>query len=500
MNILELIFRTNQTLLQQMSLSAWVNDQQARADKVFKLRDYIDGRHDAKITPEMRAMLQISSEFDEFNDNYCPVVVGSMANRLTVNTVTTDNDLATKWVQDIMYLNRFDGLQINVHDAALTDGDTYVLIDVDPVTQRPRFTHEPAWDGQRGMVVLYSQGRIAAAVKLWSLVQETTVDRTTATQNTYTRVNVYYPDRVERWITDGSSRLTAYDADGKPSTIAWVDRQGKPIGVPVVAFRNRRRNGDDYGLSEIENMIPLQNILNRLLYDMVATAQLTGFPIFVSKGFEAPSQLTPGAIIQIAKDGLGKDDVVDFSAVAASTPVAFIDTAKWIVGEIGRITQTPSTEFLGGVQESGEALKERQSGLTAKIKRFQVANGNAWEDVLAIAHRVQQAFPANGQPPVYERLDCQWRDAEPRNDKVVIENAMMLKELVSEAELLRMVAPVFGWDENRIQQILTEKREQAALSLSALGNTYPDFAEFDTGAVSVTDTVIGDTVTSPTVS
>jgi hypothetical protein len=130
---------------------------------------------------------------------------------------------------------------------------------------------------------------------------------------------------------------------------------------------------------------------------------------------------------------------------------------------------------MGGDSSSGEALKQRESGLLGKLKRFQVKGGNAWEDVIGMAARVQNAF-GRASAPKSARWVCRWSDAEIRNDAEVVKNVKEMRELMGDEQALREVAGVFGWDELQIQKILTQKRGQMASALSALN--VPGFDQF----------------------
>jgi len=142
----------------------------------------------------------------------------------------------------------------------------------------------------------------------------------------------------------------------------------------------------------------------------------------------------------------------------------YINMARWLTSEMGKITRTPSPEFMGTDDASGEALKQREVGLLGKVRRFQVKGGNAWEDVLHTAYRVQQTF-GQAQPPACERFMCRWQDAELRNDTAVIDNALKVADRVGQREFLRMIAPVYGWDEDHIDRIMTERAQETVQTL-----------------------------------
>lgn len=466
-----------QTLRNQTSVEAWIRDQEMMGEKVAQFRDYADGDHQANLTPEMRRMLRIpnTGSLNEFNDNYMDVIIATMTDRLQVTAIEGDNDKATGWAADVLDRNRFDGMQHDTHDATILDGNSYVLVDWDSDGRRVRFTPEPAFDNRGGMLVLYegrNQMTPLLACKIWFITTDSDKIADTA------RVNVYYPDRIEKFIgATGTESLNRYEVEGEPWPAPWVDATGQPLGVPVVHFRNRGRLYNNYGVSEIENAIPLQNALNRTLYSMVMASELTAFQIRIAKGFTGPRDITPGMWVDITREGgspLQRDDVVDAYTLDSGTPEPFIEQARWLVSEIGKITRTPAPEFEQGANVSGESLKQREIGLLGKVRRFQVTAGNSWEDCMMLAHRVQSAF-SNEQPPAVERFYARWRDPEIRNDSEAIDNILKVADRVDERTVLEMLGEIYDWDAAKIDGILTNRNTQVVQRAEALGASLPNF-------------------------
>lgn len=475
----------NRTLGANMSVDGWATDQDMRGAKVDLFRRYVDGDHRANLTPEMRKLLRIvdAGSLNEFNDNHIDTIVQTMSDRLRVTAIEADNPEASEWSSEVMELNRFDGLQIDVHEAAIRDGDTYVLVAWDNEAKRVTFSHEEAWDGSSGMLAIFDSAKnVHIAVKVWSETTESLADTV--------RVNVYYADRVEKYISRGGATLDKLEEGVYP----WVMADRSPIGVPVIHFPNKKRDKLGYGQSEIENAIPLQDALNRTLYSMVMAAELTAFQVRYSIGTKFPAGITPGMAIEVyAKDGDGKPMAPDeqsiewfkairIGAMEQGELVPFIEQARWLKGEMFESTSTPMPGS-GGDNASGESLKQREIGLIGKVERFQVRGGNAWESVMDMAWRVQAAFGTDS-PPDYARFYCRWKSAEIRNDTVVIDNALKVADKVGQREFLRLIAPVFGWDEQKIDALVAEQAAEQAGRLAAMNGPLPGFAAAANGGVS----------------
>lgn len=461
-----------QTTLSSTSLTAWENDQDNRGDLVDLFRRYAEGNHRASLTTEMKNLLRIddATTLNRLNNNYMDVVIQTMVDRLNVSSIQADNEAATAWINDLLAINRFDAMQDDVHEGTARDADAYVLVYYDNELSQVRFSFEPAWDGTTGMLALYESTTDtlpAAAIKVWYVG-----DRA--------RVNYYYPNRIERYISTGGN-LEAFDdytrlpLEARQAAPNWLERgTGKPIGVPVIHFRNRSNAYGNYGVSELINAIPLQDATNRVLYSSIMAAELTAFQIKIARGFKPPAGIAPGDWVEISpNEPIEAGVTADANVLPQAQLVPFLDMLRYLTGEIGKITRTPSPEFAGGDNASGEALKQREIGLLGKVRRFQVKAGNSWEDVAVMAHKIQSVF--GSQPPAYTRFSTQWSDAEIRNDEVAIKNAVLVADRVGDEEFLNLIAPIFDYSQERIAKILASKRSAQAAQLQTALDNMPRF-------------------------
>lgn len=502
-----------------LSVQAWRQAEEIRAEKVARFRRYADGDHDNHLTVEQKRLLNIrgtTEDSTDFNDNLCSIILDTMLDRIQLTGVRASDPVAEKvkqaqkakpappqlptptqqpqpsplldtdppdplqeWADELLERNRIDGLQVDVHEAALRDGNTYLMVYADveyegtPQEQRVVcFSHEPAYDGSYGMVVLYETTTSKTpmlAVKVWNVSSTQVADTV--------RVNVYYDDRIERYAGQTASGLKAYSDDGEPSVIPWVMPDGTPIGVPIIHFRNRGSSAGNFGLSELENVLPLQDASNVVLTSLVATALLSGFPIRLAVGFDAPADVVPGRIISaVAKDGAGKPSTsedasryhgavrIDQFEVADLSQL--IGVAQYLKGEMYAVTNTPTDDV--AADASGEARKQSEVKLIGKVKRFEVRNGNAWEDAVRMAARVQAAFAADPSPlDETTRLTAQWADPEVRNDSKFTADMLMQYEkgVIDQRTYLEAVAAIYDYDKAKIDEII--QRTDAARSMQA---------------------------------
>lgn len=458
-----------------MARDAWVTDNDMRGGKIARYRRYVDGDFDANLTDEMRNMLRLKAGAgNELAANWCAPVIQTMGDRLKVIAITAKDDTDTEWAEDILDHNRFDGLQLDVHESTLVDGDSFVFVGYDNDTQMPTLIQELAFDGVEGVLVIHDRSdrrKIICAIKVWQITRTEFADTL--------RINFFFEDRIERYFSPnvGGGALQAYTEDGQPAVLDWTMPDGSPIGVPVVQFSNRQRGNTPFGLSELESVTPLQDAINRNLHSMIMASELSAFQIRYVVGFKPPAALTPGMMISVnagldttttphtpktPSDGQIKwFDSIRFGSFEQGEIVPFLEQAKFLVDQIRQTTHTPNPEAVG-TAASGESRKQAEIGLIGKCERFQVKAGNAWENVMSLAARVSAAFGVNRIPEttLEARWTCKWKAAELRDDTAFVANIMALKD--APEWVLKRTMSVTGLSEDDIETITKEREKKKA--------------------------------------
>lgn len=523
-----------------LSVISWLNDEQARAQQVNTIRRYVNGAPDNFLTTGQAKILSLPSAADngallhQFTDNYCPVILDTTLDRIQLTGIEADDEAQQAWIDQLLQDNRIDELQVNLHEATLRDGNGFLMVDAvqDGATGKRtiRLTQEPAYDGYYGMVVAYETAASKQplfAVKVWRITSDKLTDTV--------RLNVYYPNRIERYTSfvGGGIRPYGNDVDvaaleaqyqmaqqankntplkldsalppgyppspddDEPSVIPWtmdntratvtknpdgsVTVEGEPIGVPIIHFRHKGNSITTHGLSDLVDVIPLQDLLNRTLYDMAATSALSAFGVRVAIGFQAPSSVAPGDVISITPK-------TDTGAQAIPTPesnewlktiridqfqqadlVPYINQLNWIKNEMFAVTNTPEQEN-ASANASGESLRQREVKLIGKVQRFEVRNGNSWEDAMLLAARVQQAFTGTTQE--LGTLNAKWKSAEIRNDTLVQANALLLytNGLIDQKTALGLVKDIYDWDQDDIDEIVAETDKARGMNQLGAGD------------------------------
>lgn len=458
----------------------WVTDADTQGRKVALYRELYNGDHQMKLTDAMRNMLNISSDvLDQFNLNYCQMVVTAMADRLTVDSiksqVETQDTAAQEWIDGLMYDNRFDALQIDVREAALRDGLTFVMVSLQE-GQPVRLTHEMAWDTDAGIIeILDASGtQLVAAVNIWW-------------EGDVRRCTLYFPDHIEKYRMDDSGGLTAVT---EPTPVRTLT--GDAAGIPLVMFARKKT-----AMSELNDVRPLQQALNRALVDMVMSSLLTGFSFMWAKGWAPKQNLTPGTILvaqltnpdgstvvpQTEDQGKALQAImsaIDLQRIEPGDLSQIINHAKFLIDQIGFVSATPLPGSNNGGSEDGDTLRQRDERLLGKITSAQVRFGNAWEDVVTMAARLETGLTGRTVPEL-RRINTKWKTGEIRNNADILAAANWLITNGFEREALRVLSQstLADFSEKDIDKMLADKASDSARATAAATGNLPDFGEFN---------------------
>jgi hypothetical protein len=367
-----------------------------------------------------RKFREIFGAVFDVSDNLCAAVVDSIADRLKVTGVNP-GDTGSAVLADAAWViwtrNRMDVRAPETHHEALLAGDGYALV----------------WPDQEGQAVIWSlpacdvavsydpnrPGLIRRAARFWW-------DDDTGRAH----VDVYTPDRVERWASKASRKsdsglgnpnhfepYAAVNAGGVQIDAVLDNQWGR---VPIVHFPNLRHHG--YGVSELSNVVPLQRALNKTLCDLLVAQEFSAFRQRYATGFDvedgdSADAAEPGTDTRPPLD-YGNDRMITstdpetrFGSFDASDLTQYVEVLENFRAEIARVSGTPLHYLFitRGDFPSGEAMKSAEARFTRKVENRQAAFGNQWEDLLALALRMEGADAgADGS-----MLSLEWEPAEP---------------------------------------------------------------------------------------
>ena len=475
-NVLE---RTAPELARTINAQWWATDQyRMRGARVDKYRRYMRGDHDAKMTANMKKALRVNANsadrLNEFNGNYTGLVIDKESSRLSLSHMTTGTEAGDVWLNDIKRRSKFDLIEGATYRGSLRDGDAYIIIDPQTLTWKSN----PAYNGFDGVAVIYNtDNNIEWACKLWA---ETSGENVTGTgeeeqeTNITMHITVYQPDRITRWLSTGQGDLRV---DPNHPEESWL-----ASAIPVIPFVNKRDNDTMYGNSEIKDVIPLQDIYNRVLTSNVMIAELNGFKVFIvlNAKLDLSDGIMPGDVISVyARDGSGNpilnptQEQIEMMRSISITELSPTDMTQYIalkdsiVREISYISNTPIYGITAQGTISGDALKQLEIGLIGKTKRFQKENTDSWVQLIALTHEIHQKYtPSSGQvsPPAIGEISVQWESPELRDSMAHVQTLIVLYEktrgLFPMSFYRDQIGAALGLEQSSIDQLAEEVQQE----------------------------------------
>lgn len=355
----------------------------------------------AFLSPEARTA--IGSRFGRMAVNVPRVTVAALAERLRVVGFTGD-DAAQVWTD--WQACDLDQMAPVAHREALAHGEAHLIVWAD-ATGAPLVTVEsPAQVAVRRDPATRA---VVAAVKRWARTDA-------AGRETGTVAVLYLAERIVRFESDAVGATTGFRA---------VETVANPLGVvPVVPLTNTDRLTGPPA-SEIDDVAPLVDAMNKLLADMLTASEYAGRPRRWATGVE----LVDEPILDADGNDTGETATVNpfpegnrmmvseaaeskFGQLDAADLAGYENAARIIQAQISAVTGLPP-HYLGvhGDQPaSADALRASEASLTAKAEARQQVFGRSWEQVARLMVAVR-----TGRDPRTVRLAVQWADPATRS-------------------------------------------------------------------------------------
>lgn len=413
----------------------------ARVSGMTKYADYYAGRH-----PLMFATQKFREAFgDLFREvavNFCEVVVDKLVERLEVQGFRLDSgEEANGQAWDYWQRNRLDsdfakGIREGFikGEFAMTvwgeDGvprmtvedPLLVIVAVDPSdTSKRRAALKRWYDGDLGQVF----GTLYLPDAIYKFQSQTGV-----------------ADPVISPTLGNVPMLYAFNAVGG---IHWerrmVDGEPWPLpnalrAVPVVPFPNKPDLAD-IGVSELKNVIPIQDSINKLMSDLLIGSEFGAFRqrYAVNVNLEVnPDTGRPIEPWRIAVDRLltapppadPAQPEVKFGEFSQTDLGGYIGAIEMALKDLAVITRMPPHYLLGntGVWPSGESLRSAETGLVRKAQDRMRDLSEPLEEVIRLAF---QAAGRGGMEDV--QIETLWANPETQTESAHVDALVKMQSL-----------------------------------------------------------------------
>jgi hypothetical protein len=348
---------------------------------------YYNGDHTVDIPPKVKAALE--SELGTVN-NYCRVVVDSAVEYICSGelgieimhggTNQIEADKAERLLYDVYEAN---GLLFEEMLKAITimgkKGDVFLklYIENDEIKIRilrpdicfPRYRSDDYKEMIYCVIQWFDEDDLGSpsARNDGNLVSSSLLGETRKW-----KAQVFRPDVVEYYeLANGSDIVDPFQSFQR-SEWQLVDIQDNILGfIPIIHIKNTM-DDLEYGVSDLQVMIDLQDALNKILTDMLLTMDNQAFQRIVIFGGQTPKghkiSMEPGSVIEVPNEN-GNLQVVNAADI---TP--FIQAMDRIVDQVYTVTSIPRTVLSkseGGVV-SGYALRLHYLPLERKCKKKEI--------------------------------------------------------------------------------------------------------------------------------
>ncbi len=331
------------------------------------LFDYYDGNQPLRYTTE-----RLREAFDQrdvkFRQNWCAVVVNSVLDRLELFGWSAGDErvsamLADAWTRTGLALESNE-----VHETALITGESYLIGWKEDGGEPEFYYNDP-----RRCWVCYDEDR--PKVKRYAAKW---YDSPAGA-----RMVLYYPDRIEYYSAEKTFKEIGID-NGGANAFRLEGEAVNPYGIiPVFHFRNGLRRMK----SELQNVTELQDAINKLLCDMMVTAEFSAFPAryVISNADIAELRNSPNQIWDLPA-GMDGGQSTQVGTLAAADLANYSDQIDRLASSIAIITSTPKHYFSSTSDAlSGEALITMEAPLVKKVQNRRELFGDTWSEVGAFA-------------------------------------------------------------------------------------------------------------------
>lgn len=398
-----------------------VEELMRRRAHVLRLEDYYNGKHPMPEPPKRLSPSAFDAARRAYIElmrmgvtNWVKLVADAPSERLEVVDIrsiaesgrqTPDKSAWRVWQEYDL-----DAQSMLVHDNALQTGTSFVM--VDPVSGDITCEHSAQ------MIVAYKPGtrrEVAAALKMWD-------------EGDDWMATLILPDAIHKW-------------SGKPMAGGWRERAvavENPMGVvPVVEFaanpslRPRMFGG---GVGEFETVLPIQDRINKTIFDRLVTGEFQAFRQRYIVGWTPEHDDETGLPKPAAVQAAWNSMLWTFDADPADVKVgefsqadfkSFIEAVEADVNAIAAISKTPPHYLLGAmVNISGDAMTAAESGLASKSYKHARNFGDRWELVTRLAAR-QRGMPIADDVSI----EVVWADIERRSWGEQVDAALKMQAL-----------------------------------------------------------------------
>lgn len=389
-----------------MEPSEWVNklssDLSARAADISEYDDYYSGRHPLLFTTsDFREAF--GRMLDGYADNWCRIIIDAAVERLTPQgfrfpieedadepgeqAATGDKDAWRIW-----QANKLDArMQVGFVES-MVSGVAYLMVwypdgtviedgNVRLGPGLPKITVEHPGE----VIVAYEDGdrdKRTAGLKVFG------------DGNGGRRATLYLPNRIHKFVEKERT-----DPNTHQKKMAWVEDEEvggpNPLGVvPIVPLVNRPRLMYPHGESELVEIIPNQDAINKLAKDMLVASEYGAFPQRWATGVEVPTDPETNEPIEdwvpdVSRFLTTANPDARVGSLQAADLSNFVTALDNRVNSMASQSRTPPHYLNASADRlSGESMKAAEAGLVARVREKMMHLGEGLVEAMSLSFAV----------------------------------------------------------------------------------------------------------------
>lgn len=406
--------------------------------------NYYGGKHQLNYSSQ-KFKNKFGKRLQSLRENLCRVVVKAPASRLEATGFQAEGakEIETAawniWKQNNLPFNAG-----KVHREAFKTGSSYVIV----------------WADKNGKARVYPQ--LSSNVAVWRDAETGEINKAAKmwTENKKWFLTLYYADRIEKYISENENSRANFVARN-------VDGEDFPLKhefgvVPVFEFVPDAES-DDQGVSILEDVIPLNDALNKTWSDILGAQEENMRRRRFIAGLQCETDEETGKKINPYKPDddvwISEQDETKFGEFSDADTSKMLEILKQTILSIALVSGIPPSYFnleQTGNAISGEALRKIEARFTAIVQDAQRSFGESWANVMQLCLQIENKKVASIEP--------QWTDAAPIGESETLDNMSKKQRLGWSNEQLQRD---FGLSDEQIKKMAGENQNRLQSEVSA---------------------------------
>lgn len=429
-----------------------------RTDYEREMHAYYQAEQDLPLNEE-ELNSKFGTSFAGFRDNLARPIIETAEGRVRIQ------DFSNSDAVDIYLQNDLDAESKYLHTDAMVMGRSFAI-----VLKKADGT-AGIWPQQTSAcAILYAEDdprTATAGMKWWSeQMDRPNQDETGETQSWRVRVNLYFEDRIERYVSTRTSRALEGNFDKyepyETETVPWTSTH--EVGeVPMFEFKANFDMTTQECRSDLHDGLPLIDSINKTFLDMMVASEFTAAPQRWATGVEIPLDPQSGRPMQTFKSGADElwtaaNESAKFGQFTPGQLTSYKAAIDTLVDHLVYVTRTPKYALAGESKySSGENLRIIENPLRSRVSDHQEEFTNVWQKIMAAALRLE-----NKSVDSYREIEVLWL---PANAPFFTEERLAeLKLKVETAGIPQeQIWREMGYTEQEIDAMKDMRDEEAAL-------------------------------------